>query len=184
MRLSRNMLLDPQSLCAYVHLQWMTQLNSQWRYVKSAADSADDASLGLSSLQSSSRWVTRPALLSQLDGEWLHQTKSLDLSSSGEAEVRCALASTTDGIPEGWGNPTDYLIYYLSSWRKLLRAGSSSQVLCVSWIHLSMIWAHQDWSQTTKTWCPMWCKASHSSCPKGLCDSLDHLSWACATWSQ
>ncbi|XP_034151514.1 uncharacterized protein LOC117595338 [Esox lucius] len=92
---------------------------SQWGYVSTKENPADEASRGLTANRflSCKRWIKGPEFLCQPDREWqkLHLETAI---SANDPEVKQDLTSNL--IVKGPLNPTSSLISYFSSWRSLM----------------------------------------------------------------
>ncbi len=95
---------------------------TQWQYVSSKDNPADDASRGMSAVKfmQQKRWMHAPEFLWQPEENWPMET-ALDtqLLLQDDPEVKKNVAAfTTTGIE----TPTDHLLSYFSDWTRLLRA--------------------------------------------------------------
>lgn len=94
---------------------------SQWRYISTKENPADEASRGLTANRflSCKRWIKGPEFLCQPDREW--QKPHLETAmSANDPEVKQDITSNL--IVKSPLNPTSSLINYFSSWRSLMTA--------------------------------------------------------------
>lgn len=91
---------------------------SQWRYVNTKENPADDASRGLTvgDLVRGSRWIEGPSFLWKPETFWPQQIEDYGLTKE-DPEVKmdvCANVTVVDEV-----NPIDRLLSYFSDWKKL-----------------------------------------------------------------
>jgi hypothetical protein len=87
---------------------------SQWRYVDTHSNPADEASRGVSA-DSLERWINGPRFLTQSDDEWPQQPAELDDPREEEMEFKKAKVCASTTIPQ---TPaiSDQLFKRFSSW--------------------------------------------------------------------
>lgn len=92
---------------------------SQWRYVNSKDNPADDASRGMKvgDFLKNSRWLEGPAFLRLYEEYWPMDTLNVSIDSD-DAEVKRETKVNAISANEVL-NPTDQLIVYFSEWRRL-----------------------------------------------------------------
>ena len=94
---------------------------SQWRYVSSKDNPADDSSRGLNAgkFMAQKRWINAPEFLWNTKESWLVD-KALGSVSQDDPEVR--KSATVLAAVVNTGTPTDQLILFFSDWMRLLKA--------------------------------------------------------------
>ncbi|XP_039550287.1 uncharacterized protein LOC120495005 [Pimephales promelas] len=101
---------------------------SQWRYVDTKQNPADEASRGvkIEYLLTSSRWINGPDFLLKNEGEWpVNIVDSVSISSDdpevkGEATVNAVVIKDVLNVTNtDTQNATNQLITYFSSWKRL-----------------------------------------------------------------
>ncbi len=97
---------------------------SQWRYVSTKYNPADEASRGMNAEKflEYSRWIHGPEFLWFTEDSWLKQ-KSVDsyLLSKDDPEVKGEIVAYVTVLKET-ETPTSHLISYFSNWTRLLKA--------------------------------------------------------------
>ncbi|XP_031425669.1 uncharacterized protein LOC116220856 [Clupea harengus] len=94
---------------------------SQWRYVSSKDNPADDSSRGLNAgrFMEQRRWIHAPEFLWNTKESWPEE-EVLDSVSQDDPEVR--KSATVLAAVVNPATPTDQLISFFSDWRRLLKA--------------------------------------------------------------
>lgn len=98
---------------------------SQWKYVDTRENPADDASRGLDGLAliAGQRWLQGPRFLWKPESEWPHQPLAVSQVPDDDPEVkRTTAASTNAVIVDQSAGATNKLIYHFSDWNQLRRA--------------------------------------------------------------
>ena len=98
---------------------------SQWKYVDSKENPADDASRGLDGLAlvEGQRWLQGPGFLWKPESEWPHQPLTMSQIPDDDPEVkRMTVASSNAVIIDQSAGATNKLINYFSEWHQLRRA--------------------------------------------------------------
>ena len=90
---------------------------SQWRYVDTHSNPADEASRGISA-DSLERWINGPNFLTQSDDEWPQQPAELDDPREEEMEFKKAKVCASTTIPQSPAI-SDQLFKRFSSWDRL-----------------------------------------------------------------
>ena len=95
---------------------------SQWRFVRSEDNPADDASRGVKAgtLLNKSRWLHGPEFLHMEESGWPPQPEGLDTPEEHDDEVIRPRVCYTASVEKQ--NPTDKLIYHYSDWHRLKKA--------------------------------------------------------------
>jgi hypothetical protein len=95
---------------------------SQWRYVESDSNPADDASRGMTAVEvvSTSRWIQGPPLLWKERTEW--QTKPEFKCSMLEDAVEVKPNRKVYTVATGDADPIDLLVQRHSSWDSLKKS--------------------------------------------------------------
>lgn len=98
---------------------------SQWKYVDTRENPADDASRGLDGLAliAGQRWLQGPRFLWKPESEWPHQPLAVSQVPDDDPEVkRTTAASSNAVIVDQSAGATNKLIYHFSDWNQLRRA--------------------------------------------------------------
>ena len=90
---------------------------SQWKYVDTHSNPADEASRGVSA-DSLERWINGPSFLTQSDDEWPQQPAELDDPREEEMEFKKAKVCASTTIPQPPAI-SDQLFKRFSSWDRL-----------------------------------------------------------------
>lgn len=93
--------------------------STQWRYVSTKDNPADDASRGSSpcSFLKNERWKSGPEFLRKPEAEWpVLQTESLDGLSNNDPEVKHEVVSFNSDAKESKGMDLTKILWRFSSW--------------------------------------------------------------------
>ena len=90
---------------------------SQWRYVGSAENPADDASRGKFELSSKSRWLSGPEFLLKPESEWPEQPNAFP----SQCDENSCFATEPNAVDQN-GQAMDTLLAHYSDWFKLKKA--------------------------------------------------------------
>ena len=97
---------------------------SQWRYVGTKENPADDASRGLDgqSLLDNQRWLNGPAFLWKPEEEWPEQPFVMCEIPEDDPEVRVTITSNATKVTQETDKAVDKLIQHYSDWYRLKKA--------------------------------------------------------------
>lgn len=96
---------------------------TQWRYVNSALNPADQASRGVKvkKFMQNKVWIHAPAFLLKPESEWPKQMEEKDMTTEGDPEVKtCArvvMTTTTESL-----HTFNKLVAFYSMWQRLKKA--------------------------------------------------------------
>ncbi len=95
---------------------------TQWRYIHTSQNPADDASRGLTAqkLRTSMRWINGPEFLREPDSEWSKDIVDANISDD-DPELKKEISTNIISV-ENTNNATHRLIHYFSDWKKLKTA--------------------------------------------------------------
>ena len=96
---------------------------SQWNYIGTAENPADQASRGMKakSLMQGGTWINGPSFLSNNECDWPTQPIERKECLQDDPEVKNIVAVNTIEVKDKM-EPIDKLIYYYSEWNKLKRS--------------------------------------------------------------
>lgn len=94
---------------------------TQWRYVGTKHNPADDASRGLDaqSLLDNQRWLNGPSFLWRPEEEWPEQPFSLGEIETDDPEIKVEVTSTATKVSQEPSNTVEKLIQHYSDWYRL-----------------------------------------------------------------
>lgn len=97
---------------------------SQWRFVGTKSNPADDASRGLTvnKFVQCRRWVEGPTFLSKPEDEWPVHPTDFQSSPVDDQEVKRKVSVLSTNVQEKENDPIDRLLSYFSDWLKLKKA--------------------------------------------------------------